>query len=73
MTNNYLEPIQTTKVAPSKYEAKLAAVLEEILGRGTHDLPGLLAELNDAGIASHAGEWTEASLIDELGRLGASA
>jgi hypothetical protein len=69
---NYLEPMQSRPAPPSAYETKLAGAIEEIFGRGIHDLPGLLAELNDAGLLSpDGGPWNEQSFTAEMHRLGA--
>lgn len=68
---NYLEPHQSRDSAPTAYEMKLAGAIEEIFGRGIHDLPGLLAELNAAGLtAPNGAAWTEESFTTEMHRLG---
>jgi hypothetical protein len=72
MSSNYLEPVQSRQVPPSAYEVNLAGTIEEIFGRGVHDLPGLLAELNDTGLTGPDGRaWTEESFTVEMHRLGA--
>jgi hypothetical protein len=69
---NYLEPHQSRNGQPSPYEAKLAGAIEEIFGRGTHDLAGLLAELGGAGLVAPDGRpWAEESFTSEMHRLGA--
>lgn len=69
---NYLEPHQTRNGQPSAYEVKLAGAIEEIFGHGTHDLTGLLAELNGNGPTAPNGQpWTEDSFTTEMRRLGA--
>jgi hypothetical protein len=69
---NYLEPHQSRQGQPSAYEVKLAGAIEEIFGRRTHDLPGLLAELNSAGLTAPDGRpWAEESFTAEMHRLGA--
>lgn len=69
---NYLEPHQSRQGPPSPYEVKLAGAIEEAFGRGTHDLPGLLAELKSAGLAAPDGRpFTEESFTAEMHRLGA--
>lgn len=69
---NHLEPRQSRGGQPSPYEVKLAGAIEEIFGRGTHDLTGLLAELDAAGLTAPDGRpWTEESFTSEMHRLGA--
>lgn len=69
---NYLEPHQSRHGQPSPYETKLAGAIEEIFGHGTHDLAGLLAELNADGLTAPDGRpWTEESFTAEMHKLGA--
>ncbi|MPY99416.1 MAG: hypothetical protein GEU97_15710 [Actinophytocola sp.] len=72
MPDNYLETHQSRDTTPAAYEMKLAGAIEEIFGRGIHDLPGLLTELDAVGIAAPDGAaWTEDSFTAEMQRLGA--
>ncbi|OZD68863.1 hypothetical protein CH272_28025 [Rhodococcus sp. 05-340-1] len=69
---NYLSAHQSRSAQPSPYETKLAGTIEEIFGSGTHDLPGLLKGLADAGLTAPDGTaWTEESFTTEIARLGA--
>lgn len=63
---------QTQVDAPSAaYAAQLADRLEEIFGRGIHDLEGVVAALNESGPAPEgADEWTAAVFEAEMIRLG---
>jgi hypothetical protein len=58
-------------VNPGPYEHALTAALMEILGRGIHDLPGIIAALNAKEVRP-PGEsgWTEAIFTAEMHRLG---
>lgn len=63
---------QSRVVEPTAYELKLAGAIEEVFGAGRHDLPGLVAGLNEIGIAGPGGEaWTEESFAAEMKQLGA--
>lgn len=73
MHTNYLEPFQARDVEPSPYELKLAGAIEEVFGTGRHDLPGLVAGLNELGVpAPGGGEWTADSYQAEIRRLAGS-
>lgn len=70
--SNYLEKHQSRLAEPTPYERKLAGAIEEIFGRGAHDLPALLAGLTEGGITAPDGTpWTEESFTREMRRLGA--
>ncbi len=57
--------------APTAYAARLADRLEEIFGRGIHDLEGVVAALNESGPAPEgADKWTAEVLEAEMIRLG---
>ncbi|MBM3601195.1 MAG: hypothetical protein FJX35_23605 [Alphaproteobacteria bacterium] len=62
-----------TRPAPLEpYESALADALEQILGRGTHDLPGIVAGLADMKVTDSSGRpFTEQSFQAEVKRLGA--
>lgn len=67
-----LEPVQTRRRPTTNYENAFADELEGIYGRGVHDLAGVVAALNEAGVRPPDGAcWTEATLTGELARLGA--
>ncbi|MEU6041402.1 recombinase-like helix-turn-helix domain-containing protein [Actinomadura sp. NPDC047616] len=67
-----LEPVQARAHEPTSYEEALADELEAIFGRGVHDLPGLVAALNETGVRPADGaDWTEESFRAEIARLGA--
>ncbi|MGJ3507786.1 recombinase-like helix-turn-helix domain-containing protein [Enemella sp. A6] len=71
MKSQYLEMNQTHPEPISPYEQKLSGAIMEVFGRGTHDLPGLIAGLNGLGLtAPDGGEWTEESFRSEMRRLG---
>jgi Recombinase-like helix-turn-helix domain len=66
-----LDPIQSRHRELTSYEHAMADELEAIFGRGIHDLPGLVAALNEAGVRPPTGaDWTEASFTAEIARLG---
>lgn len=68
----YLEAHQTHPEPFSPYELKLSGAIMEVFGTGVHDLPGLVAGLNDLGLhAPDGGPWTEDNLRAEMHRLGA--
>lgn len=72
MSSNRMGPHQSPSGDPAPYELKLAGAIEEIFGRGTHDLSGVLVELNGAGLSAPDGRpWTEESFVAEMHRLGA--
>ncbi len=56
---------------PGPYATALALRLEEIFGRGVHDLEGIVAALNEDGPAPEAAErWTAELFEAEMTRLG---
>ena len=63
---------QTRARAPTAYEDRLAGALRAIFGDEVHELPGIVARLNDAGIPDPDGApWTEAGFEAALRELGA--
>jgi hypothetical protein len=65
-------PWQHRAEPPSEFENGLGDALEAIFSRGIEDLPGVIRELNAAGLRDRAGApWTEASFQAEMQRLGA--
>jgi hypothetical protein len=62
---------QTRAAAPTAYERALADALRAIFADDVHDLPGIVARLNRAGLTTEAGAtWTEASFVAAMARLG---
>ncbi|MGH7032319.1 MAG: recombinase-like helix-turn-helix domain-containing protein [Stellaceae bacterium] len=62
---------RTLNVSPSDYEKQLSGVLLGILIRKIHDLPGIVAALNQSEVRPASGDtWTEGGLAAELERLG---
>jgi hypothetical protein len=65
-----LHPQQAAGRPPTSYEDAFADELAAIYGRGVHDLPGVVAALNDTGVRPAGGaDWTEESFRAELARL----
>ncbi len=63
---------RTLNVSSSDYEKLLSRALIGILGRGIHDLPGIIAALNKTEVGSQSGgTWTEETFVAEMERLGA--
>jgi hypothetical protein len=62
---------QTRAAPPSAHERALADALRASFADDVHDLPGIVARLNAAGLKTISGAtWTEAVLVAELARLG---
>jgi hypothetical protein len=62
---------QTRTTAQTDYERTLADALERILA-DSHDLPAIVAGLNDAGLRTPDGKaWTPESFQAVIKRLGA--
>lgn len=67
-----LEPVQSRLTPATNYENAFADELEAIYGRGVHNLAGVVAALNEAGVRPPDGaDWTEETFTGELARLGA--
>ena len=63
---------QSRSAPPSEYENHLADALERVLGEGIHDLPGVIAHLNQMRVYGPTGRaWSEESFCEEMKRLGA--
>jgi hypothetical protein len=63
---------QSRAAPPTPAENRLADALQRIFADAVYDLPGIVARLNQAGLAGPGGvPWTEASFTAELARLGA--
>lgn len=68
----HLQPVQSRLSDTSNYADALADELEAIYGKGVHDLPGIVAALNETGIRPADGAyWTEETFTAELAELGA--
>ena len=62
---------RTFNLDPSNHERELADALFAIMGRSTHDLAALVAELNRTGPAPQGGgTWSTDSFKAEMKRLG---
>ncbi|MBA0126388.1 hypothetical protein H0B56_12630 [Haloechinothrix sp. YIM 98757] len=67
-----LQPVQSRTARTASYADALADELEAIYGRGIHDLPGVVAALNESGVRPPDGrEWTETTFTAQLAELGA--
>lgn len=62
---------QTRAAAPTDYEQKLGDALEALFAREVYDLDGIVAGLNDRGLADPVGQpWTKPSFKAAMKRLG---
>ncbi len=58
-------------ITPGPYEAALCQTLMQILGRKVHDLPGIVAALNETNVRPEGqARWTETLFRAEIKRLG---
>ncbi|HKN09923.1 MAG TPA: recombinase-like helix-turn-helix domain-containing protein [Pseudomonadota bacterium] len=63
---------QSRFAPPTEYENHLADALEKLLGDGTHDLAGIVSQLNAMHVYAPSGRaWSEESFCAELKRLAA--
>ena len=68
----YLNPHQARDGEPDAYQDLLGDVIEQSFAAGVHDLPGLMARLNEAHVpAPDGGVWTDELFRREMKRLGA--
>ena len=68
----YLNPHQARDREPDDYQNLLGDVIERAFAAGIHDLPGLVASLNEARVPSPNGQLWSAELFQkEMKRLGA--
>ena len=68
----YNETHQARTAPPTAYESLLGDSIERAFAMGIHDLPALVAYLNQAGPAGPNGQpWTAALYQQEMARLGA--
>ena len=66
-----IEPWQFRKATPTDYEDRLSGALEAAFAEGIHELPALVAALNEAGLQTPDGEtWTADNFPPALQRLG---
>lgn len=66
------EPRQSAPAQPEQYEDLLADGLEFAFAQGLHDIPSIVAELNNRAVPSPGAQlWTDELLLSELQRLGA--
>ena len=67
----YLSPHQSRTREPTDYELELASALESVFGKGTFDLPSVVAALNASRVRPPSGgNWTQENftkLMQELG------
>lgn len=67
----YLEQWQAGSGQASSYENALGDALEEIFGKGIHEVDGIVAALNDKGLETPDGEvWTTENFPMIIERLG---
>jgi hypothetical protein len=65
-------PVQSRHRELTSYEHALADEIEAVFGSGVHNLPGLVAALNETGVRPPNGaDWTAESFTAEIARLGA--
>jgi len=58
--DRYLQPHQARRRQPTLYEDLLGDAIERAFAAGIHDLPTLVASLNDQAMTTPAGEaWSE--------------
>jgi hypothetical protein len=70
--DRYLEPHQARQRPPTSFEDLLGDAIERAYAQGIHDLPALVAALNQTGPAAENGkDWTESSFAALMARLGA--
>jgi hypothetical protein len=68
----YLDPHQARDREPDNYQNLLGDAIERAFAAGVHDLPGLVACLNDARVPSPNGQaWSPELFRKEMKRLGA--
>jgi hypothetical protein len=68
----YLNPHQARDCEPDDYQNLLGDAIERSFAAGVHDLPGLVAALNEARLPSPNGQaWTAELFQNEMKRLGA--
>jgi len=66
----YLNPLQYQKTSPTAYESQLGDALEAAFEKGIHELPALVAALNETDVRTPAGEsWTEARFESVMKQL----
>lgn len=64
-------PTQTRDQPHGDFENRLGDALEAIFRVGTHDLPGIVAALNQRGLRTRNGlVWTEETFRAEMAAMG---
>lgn len=67
----YLEPHQARQRPPTQYENLLGDAIEYAFAQGIHELPALVAHLNQVGPGPQEGEvWTEQVFCQTMAQLG---
>ena len=70
-TDRYLEPHQARQRTPTQFEDLLGDAIERAYAQGFHDLPAIVAYLNETGPNAENGQpWTETSFCAVMARLG---
>ena len=70
MAARYIAVHQAQTRPPTAYDNALGDAIEAAFGQGIHNLPGLVAALNQAGIATPEGApWTEQNLAPVMNAL----
>jgi hypothetical protein len=73
MASRYIERHQARTRAPTPYDDALGDALEAAFARNIHDVSGLVAALNAAGIRTpDGGPWTEENFPAVMHRLAES-
>jgi hypothetical protein len=68
----YLNPHQARDREPDDYQNLLGDAIERAYAAGIHDLPGLVASLNEAAVPAPSGQpWSSELFQREMKRLGA--
>jgi hypothetical protein len=67
----FLDPWQSKKGEPTPWENALGDAMEALFRDGVHDLPGIVAGLNEKGVAApEGGTWTAEKFTEAMKRLG---
>lgn len=72
MTDRFLNPHQARRRLPTSFEDLLGDAVERAFAAGVHELPALVARLNETGPSAENGApWTEKSFSELMSRLSA--
>lgn len=72
MTDRFLNPHQARRRLPTSFEDLLGDAIERAFAAGAHELPALVARLNETGPSAENGApWTEESFSALMARLSA--